>query len=440
MRTDRRGTTARRTWRRLAVATIGAVLCVPMLAIASPADSEQAADLGHLAGRDGGRAQGSEPLRAQAVTNVAGWSDGIGDNEAGLAPDIQAVAASSSDDGYFTVGVALNSNLFVDGDFLAVYVDTDGNAGTGSASFLGADVVFTLLGNTGGADIADIRRWDGVDWVPTAAPSYRSFRSGAADEYFTVRASELGISQGTQVGIYVGSLYSGIYDTYTDFAPEPGLSPFRFTAGAFGPGVPVPPPVATTPPASGGTLPTTPGGTVSGAPIVAPAPRPLVLRTLGLSKVGHRLRVRFAFAAGTGRVLSQLSVSATVNGARREKFIRISSPAGARTITRMVPLPSSWLGTRVTVQLLIGDDYRDISRTKTIRFGSAGRTVSSARVAARAGTAGGAVRCDPNYEGACIPVGGPDLDCADVAASDFLRVGADPHRFDGDGDGIACET
>lgn len=48
--------------------------------------------------------------------------------------------------------------------------------------------------------------------------------------------------------------------------------------------------------------------------------------------------------------------------------------------------------------------------------------------------------CDPNYSGACIPVVPYDLDCGDVSAVNFGSVGSDPHRFDGDGDGIACES
>lgn len=49
--------------------------------------------------------------------------------------------------------------------------------------------------------------------------------------------------------------------------------------------------------------------------------------------------------------------------------------------------------------------------------------------------------CDPNYSGACIEVVSYDLDCPDVApAKNFLSIGSDPHNFDGDGDGIACES
>ncbi|MGH2819115.1 MAG: excalibur calcium-binding domain-containing protein, partial [Actinomycetota bacterium] len=52
---------------------------------------------------------------------------------------------------------------------------------------------------------------------------------------------------------------------------------------------------------------------------------------------------------------------------------------------------------------------------------------------------GGGSGCDSNYEGACAASYPPDLDCGEVPASGFRSVGSDPHGFDGDGDGIACE-
>ena len=49
-------------------------------------------------------------------------------------------------------------------------------------------------------------------------------------------------------------------------------------------------------------------------------------------------------------------------------------------------------------------------------------------------------RCDPSYPTVCIPPPPPDLDCADVRYSHFKVVGRDPHNFDGDHDGIGCES
>jgi uncharacterized protein YraI len=48
--------------------------------------------------------------------------------------------------------------------------------------------------------------------------------------------------------------------------------------------------------------------------------------------------------------------------------------------------------------------------------------------------------CHPSYPGVCIPPAPPDLDCGDIPYRRFQVVGADPHRFDGDRDGVGCES
>lgn len=47
--------------------------------------------------------------------------------------------------------------------------------------------------------------------------------------------------------------------------------------------------------------------------------------------------------------------------------------------------------------------------------------------------------CDASYPDACIPPPPPDLDCSDVIERSFSVEGADPHRFDSDGNGLGCE-
>jgi micrococcal nuclease len=51
--------------------------------------------------------------------------------------------------------------------------------------------------------------------------------------------------------------------------------------------------------------------------------------------------------------------------------------------------------------------------------------------------------CDPNYAGACVPPYPPDVNCEDLRARGLALpvrvVGSDPHRLDGDGDGLGCE-
>jgi len=48
--------------------------------------------------------------------------------------------------------------------------------------------------------------------------------------------------------------------------------------------------------------------------------------------------------------------------------------------------------------------------------------------------------CDPSYPTVCIPPYPPDLDCGDISHRRFEVLPPDPHGFDGDNDGIGCES
>ena len=48
--------------------------------------------------------------------------------------------------------------------------------------------------------------------------------------------------------------------------------------------------------------------------------------------------------------------------------------------------------------------------------------------------------CDPSYPALCIPPGAADIDCPQIGANDFPVYPPDPHGFDGDGDGVGCES
>ena len=48
--------------------------------------------------------------------------------------------------------------------------------------------------------------------------------------------------------------------------------------------------------------------------------------------------------------------------------------------------------------------------------------------------------CDSSYPDFCIPSSLPDLDCKDILQKQFTVLAPDPHRFDGDKDGIDCES
>src|SRR5690606_26161976 len=48
--------------------------------------------------------------------------------------------------------------------------------------------------------------------------------------------------------------------------------------------------------------------------------------------------------------------------------------------------------------------------------------------------------CHPSYPTVCIPPPPPDLDCGQISHRRFQVVGDDPYNFDGDHDGIGCES
>ncbi|MCE2506963.1 MAG: thermonuclease family protein [Nitrosopumilaceae archaeon] len=48
--------------------------------------------------------------------------------------------------------------------------------------------------------------------------------------------------------------------------------------------------------------------------------------------------------------------------------------------------------------------------------------------------------CDPSYPDFCIAPNHPDLDCGAISEKNFRVLPPDPHRFDGDKNGIGCEN
>lgn len=56
------------------------------------------------------------------------------------------------------------------------------------------------------------------------------------------------------------------------------------------------------------------------------------------------------------------------------------------------------------------------------------------------GGGGGGGNCDPSYPDVCIPPYPPDLDCGEISHTNLRVTGSDPHGFDGDNDGMGCET
>lgn len=115
-----------------------------------------------------------------------------------------------------------------------------------------------------------------------------------------------------------------------------------------------------------------------------------------------------------------------------------------------------WVGDSLFDERLVAEGYASVStfppNVKYVeRFvaaqrqaGKAGRGLWGARedeeqMGGGGGGAGGG-NCDPSYPDVCIPPYRPDVDCGEIAFTNFRVTGSDPHGFDGDNDGIGCES
>ena len=88
---------------------------------------------------------------------------------------------------------------------------------------------------------------------------------------------------------------------------------------------------------------------------------------------------------------------------------------------------------------------RPFKRVGVYRKAEDGASAADRGLWGACGTTGGSTappppECDPSYPDFCIPPPPPDLDCADVSGSNFTVVGKDPHGFDGNDDGVGCES
>ncbi len=67
-------------------------------------------------------------------------------------------------------------------------------------------------------------------------------------------------------------------------------------------------------------------------------------------------------------------------------------------------------------------------------------TTTSTTIAVTITTVPPQAGCDPSYPDFCIPSPPPDVDCGDIGYKNFTVHSPDPHSFDGNNDGVGCES
>jgi hypothetical protein len=322
-----------------------------VLAQVAPGMAGSAQEVPQVASRPVPEASAQRGLRG--LTASATFLDTLYDNT--YAVDLQQMVAFTTDDGQYVAGITLDTNTLIDGDSVTTFVNTDGNPGTGEPVFGGADVAVMIIGYTTGPDYVLTYRWNGSSFQDAFFPSLISFPSGTTDEVWAISAAELGVAPGTRTTLVFASLYQGLYDDYFDFAPEPGIAPFAFTAGSLSPAPPV---LAAAPVA------VVPTSSVTG---LRPSP-PLGVRSFVLRTTPNAIKMRLGWVEGQGRVDWDLTLRARINGLPQTRYASGSGRAGSRTSNRTIRVPASWKGTTISARLRVQDAARLLTRTRTLRF------------------------------------------------------------------------
>jgi hypothetical protein len=115
---------------------------------------------------------------------------------------------------------------------------------------------------------------------------------------------------------------------------------------------------------------------------------------------------------------------------------QVDATAGTVTVARTVVSTDTVTRTATVTRTHTRVKYRTRVRVK-VKY----RTVTEAAPAPDSGvSADDDSGCSTEYAGACVPADAGDVDCTELADSDFDSIGSDPYRLDADGDGVACES
>lgn len=103
-----------------------------------------------------------------------------------------------------------------------------------------------------------------------------------------------------------------------------------------------------------------------------------------------------------------------------------------------------WLGNELFNETLVREGYAFVTTyPPNVRYVDRFRAAQRSARSESRGVWGQCVHkgvCDPAYPDGCIPPPPPDLDCSDVDQRMFTVLPPDPHNFDGDHNGIGCES
>ncbi len=174
-----------------------------------------------------------------STPSAATFVDHPFDGDDGLAPELTTVSLAV--DGACTLSVNPGVTALIPDDAVFSYINRDGNVATGSALFSGADVVVGTLGDYGEDYPPLLGVWNGVEFTFTDETPVGTAPSPGG---FSAHVDRLGMVPGATATFRLASSWLGIYDSYFDWAPQPGAGAIPLAVNFSTTPPPPPPPPA----------------------------------------------------------------------------------------------------------------------------------------------------------------------------------------------------
>jgi hypothetical protein len=163
-----------------------------------------------------------------ALAPLAGASNSVGFVDAtadapSAAPDVGGVQITNDDAGAITFRIAIpNRSALSATDLVAVFLDADGKTGTGCArGVFGAEYALDVLAGRYVFGRCANARWDFTKRPP-------SFSGGFSGSTLTFKVNRRDLGGPSHFSFRIGAAATTEADPAYDFAPDVGLSPWRY--------------------------------------------------------------------------------------------------------------------------------------------------------------------------------------------------------------------
>jgi micrococcal nuclease len=131
--------------------------------------------------------------------------------------------------------------------------------------------------------------------------------------------------------------------------------------------------------------------------------------------------------------IAKASLLESIQGMAQQEALGLFSAVATTTVTVATSTPTT------TTTRAITTTTTPVVTTTAVQATTTTRAITTTTAEATTTTVVQA-NCHSSYPDFCIPPPPPDLDCGDIGAKNFTVLATDPHGFDGNNDGLGCES